>query len=224
VGDNLRTCARNDGGFTLVELLVAMTILGFVLAGVYQGLNNLTSTATEAEERIVNLDEARILMATVTKDLRTATRLESTASPFVYADQRKIIFHANINTNTGPNLVTVFVDGTNQFVEQTVTPNSGSCPSCTYTGTGTTRVVGRWIANPTSQPIFRFFDGTNVEVAAPLSDPLEAGDPTELAVLRTIESVEVNLSIRRTQTIGSKGTTIINRVRLPNVDYNPPTS
>ena len=215
---------RDEGGFTLVELMVALTMLAFVLAGVYQGLNNLMSSTTEAEERIVNLDEARVLMATVTKDLRTATRLESTTSPFVYADQRKIVFHANINTNTGPNLVTVFVDPNFQFVEQTVTPAPGSCPTCTYTGTGTTRVVGRWVANPTSQPIFRFFDGTNAEVAAPLSDPLEATDPAELAVLRTIESVEVNLSIRRTSTIGSKGTTLINRVRLPNVDYNPPTS
>ena len=214
----------DEKGFTLVELLVAVTILAFVLAGMYQGINNLSSTAVEAEERVVNLDEARVLMATVTKDLRTATRLESTVSPFLYADERQIIFHANIYTNTGPNRVTVFVDGTNQFVEQTVAPNAGSCPNCTYTGTGTTRVVGRWVANPTTQPIFRFFDGTGAQVAAPLSDPLEAGDPAELAILRTIESVEVNLSIRRTQTIGSKGTTLINRVRLPNVDYNPPTS
>jgi prepilin-type N-terminal cleavage/methylation domain-containing protein len=214
----------DEKGFTLVELLVAVTILAFVLAGMYQALNNLSSTAVEAEERVVNLDEARVLMATVTKDLRTATRLESTASPFLYADERRIVFHANINTNTGPNRVTVFVDGTNQFVEQTVAPNAGSCPNCTYTGTGTTRVVGRWVANPTTQPIFSFFNGLGNPVAAPLGDPLEASDPAELPLLRSIESVEVNLSIRRTQTIGSKGTTLINRVRLPNVDYNPPTS
>lgn len=221
-----RLCDRvpDQRGYTLIELLVALTILAFVLAGMYQGLNNLTSTVVEAEERVVNLDEARVLMATVTKDLRTASRLESTASPFLYADERRVVFYANINTNTGPNRITVFVDATNQFVEQTVAPDAASCPNCTYSGTPTTRVVGRWVANRSSQPIFRFFDGTGAVVAAPLTDPLEATDSAELALLRTIEAVEVNLSIRRTQTIGSKGTTLINRVRLPNVDYNPPTS
>jgi prepilin-type N-terminal cleavage/methylation domain-containing protein len=208
---------RDERGFTLPELMVAITILAVVLAGTYQGLSNLQTTATGAGERLVNLDEARVLMSTITKDLRTAARLEPTASPFLYADGRKIVLYANINTTTGPNKVTIYVDPGNRLVEETVTPTVATCPPCwAYTNPPKIRVVGRWVAN--TGPLFTYYDASPVPVKLQPN-----GGPLTDQELKNIKSIEIELSISRKPQIGARATTLINRVRLPNVDYNPLT-
>jgi prepilin-type N-terminal cleavage/methylation domain-containing protein len=220
-----RLLRGDERGFTLVELLVATTILAIVLAGAYQGLASLQSSSVGAHERLVNLDEARILMSTITKDIRTAARLQPTESPFLYADGTEIEFYANINTTTGPNKVTVFVDPELRLVEQTVPPEPNPAYPCSptpcdpyvYTAAPITRIVGRWVAN--TGPLFRYWDDS------PVPQELGAGGvPLTDDELRNIKSIQIELAIRRTQSIGSKPTTLINRVRLPNVDYNPLSS
>jgi prepilin-type N-terminal cleavage/methylation domain-containing protein len=214
--------SRPEGGFTLVELLISMTVLAVVLAGAYQGLSALQNTSVGAHERLVNLDEARLLMSSLTKDIRTAARLQPEASPFVYADADEVIFYANLNTTAGPSRVSIYVDSTYRLVEETILPDPNPAYPCDptpcdpyiYTDPPTTRIVGRWIDN--DDTLFRFWDDspTPVELGA-------GGVPLTADQLKNIKSVEVTLAIRRTQTIGSKATTLINRVRLPNVDYNP---
>ena len=61
-----------------------------------------------------------------------------------------------------------------------------------------------------SQPIFRYFDANANELTAA---PLSATD--RLAV----NSVQITLAIRRSTTLPVANTTIVNTVRLPNVDY-----
>lgn len=207
----------DERGFTLPELMVAITVLALVLGGMYQGLTNLQTTASGASERLINLDEARVLMATITKDLRTAARLEPTTSPFLYADGRKIVLYANINTTTGPNRVTIYVDSESRLVEETVAPTAATCPPCwTYTSSPRIRVVGRWVAN--TGPLFRYYDASPVPVQLQ-----PAGGALTSNELKNIKSIEIELSISRTPQSGARATTLINQVRLPNVDYNPLT-
>jgi hypothetical protein len=54
--------------------------------------------------------------------------------------------------------------------------------------------------------------GDALETFAPGVDPV---------LLKEIKAVEVTLSVKKTPLISSIPTTLINRVRLPNVDYNP---
>ncbi len=70
--------------------------------------------------------------------------------------------------------------------------------------------MGRYVANATTSPIFRYFDSNGIELT---NAPLSATD--RLAV----DSVEITLSIRRTSTFQLSATTLVNTVRLPNVDY-----
>lgn len=212
-----RRVARTESGFTLVEMLVAVVVLAAVLAGAYQALANMQTASVGASERLINLDEARILMATLTKDIRTAARPDPTASPFLYADPTKIQFYANINTTTGPQLVTVYIDGTKRLVEETIAPQ-GTPPDYTYpTDTTVTRVVGEWVAN--SGAVFKFFRW-NGDLGA-LEEVTNGGAPLTADQMKQVEAIEVTLSIQRTPLIGAVPTTLINQVRLPNVDYNP---
>jgi hypothetical protein len=211
--------AAGEQGQTLFELVCVVLMLGMVLLVVYQGIDSMTRALGGTERRLVNLDEGRTLMAVTTKDLRTATRLQAGTSPFVTADAREVVFYANLNNNgasgsvvdNGPRRVRIFVDTTNQLIEEVVKPDASSVPPAyTYNGAAARRFVGRYIANAPSEPIFRFYDVDGNELTP---TPLSSTD--RLAV----RSVKVTLSIRRATTFPVANTTLVNTVRLPNVDY-----
>lgn len=192
----------------MVETLVVMVVMSIILTFVYQVLISTQRTTYAANVRLENLEEARILMATVTKDLRTAARLTPTSSPFIQpttADE--VTFYAYLNTFTEPVLVHIYVDVSDRIVEEILRPP--------YTGAPEIRVVGRYVAE---EDVFSYYGPDDPDIPGsepPLTLPL---DPAELL---EIEAVEVNLSIRKTTNASMTPTTLINRVRLPNVDYQP---
>jgi prepilin-type N-terminal cleavage/methylation domain-containing protein len=214
-----RRRVHGERGQTLFEVIIVVALLGVVLTMVYEGIDSAARAIAGTEKRLGNLDEARLLMAVSTKDVRTATRLQAGTSPFVLANSREVIFYANLNNDgssgsvvdNGPRKVRIYVDSTSELIEQVTKPDSTSvAPAYTYNGTATNRYVGRYVANDASHPIFQYFDSSGV----PLTNlPLSATD--RLAV----DSVEITLSIRRTSTFQLSATTLVNTVRLPNVDY-----
>ncbi len=107
-------------------------MLGIVLMVVYQGVDSVTQAIGGTERRLANLDEARILMAVTTKDIRTATRLQAGTSPFALADKREVIFYANLNNdgtsgsvvNNGPRQVRIYVDSNSELIEEVKKPDA----------------------------------------------------------------------------------------------------
>lgn len=74
--------ARAEDGVTLIELVVVCSVMTVILGFVTQTLVTMQNAATGASLRLQNLDEARVLMDDVSKDIRTATRMSPTTSPF----------------------------------------------------------------------------------------------------------------------------------------------
>jgi hypothetical protein len=203
----------------MFEVIAVTLMLGIVLMVVYQAVDSVTRAIGGTERRLANLDEARILMAVSTKDMRTATRLTAGTSPFVTADKREVIFYANLNNDgtsgsvvaNGPRRVRIYVDTNSELIEEVTKPDASSvAPAYTYNGVATRRFVGRYVANTTAEPIFRYYDVNGTELTAA---PLSATD--RLAA----RSVRITLSIRRATAFPVANTTLVNTVRLPNVDY-----
>ena len=242
--------ASSEEGITLVELIVTVSIMTVVLGFVTQGFVTLQNAATGASLRLQNLDEARILMGDVSKDVRTAARLSSTASPFdvtsvpsgygfgnapPYASNTEVWFYSNLtlsatNPSPCPDIVHLFVDTVANppvLKEQTVAADAGGTPpSCTYTGSYSTRLVGKYVANPSSLPVFTYYyddaTGTPVSRTAPSRRPCATSTPLSHAANRLlVNAVGITLAIRASTNYTVPYTTLINRVRLPNVDYNP---
>ena len=244
---------RSEEGITLVELIVVVSLLSLVLGFVLQTFVSMQNAATGASLRLQNLEEARILMDDVSKDLRTATRMTPTSSPFdvcqpaappvaalpcppagyvgtapPYAGKTEVWFFANLTLTTAPtpcpDIIHLFVDtSTTPSVlrEQNVSADvagSPTPPNCTYTGAYTTRLVGKYIANPAANPVFTYYqddvNGNPVALAAGLS-PLSAANRL------LVNAVGVTFSIRQSTNYSVPYTTLVNRVRLANVDYNP---
>lgn len=201
------------GQSSMGEVMVTVLLLGIVMGVVYKGIDTTQYAIAGETARLANLDEARTLMAVTTKDLRTATRLTAGTSPFAVGQDNDITFYANLNNTTGgPRKIRIFVDSTSELVAQATVPDAGSVPpNYTYTGTPVARYVGRYVANAASQPIFEYYDINGTRLAAPLSS----------AGLLAVYSVKVTLVVRRQTTLPLRPVTLINRVRLPNVDYQP---
>jgi prepilin-type N-terminal cleavage/methylation domain-containing protein len=209
----LRLTARDERGLTLVELMMASALLSLVLAASAAALASYQRTAAGSDIRLENLTEAQAIMDIVSRDIRTATRPpeQASESPFVVAAANEVRFYANLRTTTGPKLVRLYVDSiTGRVIEEAIEPTGASPYS--YTSPPVVRVVGRHFANPSSQPLLTYVD----EEGNVLS-----GSPLTADQRRQIDSVRIDLSIRKSTNLGVRATTMRTTVRLPNVDYTP---
>lgn len=74
--------ARSEEGVTLIELVVVCSVMTVILGFVTRTLVVMQNASTGSSLRLQNLEEARVLMDLVTKDVRTAARMTATTSPF----------------------------------------------------------------------------------------------------------------------------------------------
>jgi prepilin-type N-terminal cleavage/methylation domain-containing protein len=184
--------AGGQAGVTMVEMAVVIALLGLVLAMAMQGLVSYQRATAAADTRQQNLEGARADMAVLTKDLRTATA-------FTAASASDVTFTAllNIGSTAPPNQV----DGSGVLREVVTPPDDPTASPITYTGTGTTRIVGRGLTATSSLLSYR--DSTD----------------TATASLTAITSVVVTVSVDLPSRSGTDvpATVLTSRVFLPNV-------
>lgn len=204
------------GQVTLVEVAATIILLGIVLTFLYSTLDSAENTVSGTHLRIQNLDEARTLMAVLTKDLRTATRLQAGTAPFVEATDRDVTFYANLDNATGgPRKVRIHVDARNEILASMQAPDASSvAPDYTYTGPAKVRYVGRYLANTSAEPVFQYVD----DAGTVLPTPLSADD------LLAVSSVRITLVVRSTTHLPVGNVTLQDQVRLPNVEYQSTAS
>jgi hypothetical protein len=202
------------GQSSMVEIVATLMLLSIVLTVVYSSVDSAQNAITGEQARLVNLDEARTLMDVTTKDIRTAARLQAGTSAFVVGQDRDVTFYANLNNTTGgPRKIRIYVDPSNILISQVWAPDVGSvAPNYTYTGAPTLRFVGKYVANTAAQPLFEFYDVDGNTLTTPLSS----------SSLLAVYSVRVTLVVRKQTTLPVRAVTVVNQVRLPNVDYQQP--
>lgn len=72
---------RNHNGFTLVELLLAITILGFVLAITYSSLASILNVKTILEERRETRQEANAILLRLAHEIQLANQSAAVLPP-----------------------------------------------------------------------------------------------------------------------------------------------
>ena len=219
-----RADRRREAGQSLVEMMVVVSILLLVLAIITGAFLTVQRTSDEIDNRFENTGEAQKLIAATTKDVRTATPLSAGTSPFILADKRRMTFYANLNFTPGssqtlPNKVDILIDSSNPAApvlkEYVWVPTNPSGATPIYASTGpnggatSLRLVGQYVANAASDPIFRYFDADGVELASPLS-------ATDQLKVRTIK---IALSVRKQTTRAVAPVRVESTVRLANVIY-----
>jgi type II secretory pathway pseudopilin PulG len=209
---------RERSGVTVVEMSVSLAVLGIVLATVTQGFISMSNGSTAADLRLQNLDQARVLMNTVSKDVRTAVIIQAGTSPFVAANGTDVVFYANLNTTTAPNKVEIKIDTTmpsNPVLVETVTkPDPGSNPPTYNTQAPKRRLVGQFVANTSANPVFTYFDASGTPIAA-----APPGRALTSAEMLQVSAIGITLAIRKSVNTYLPPTTLVNRVSLPNIYY-----
>jgi hypothetical protein len=202
-------------GSSLIEMVTTVALIGIVMSTVMVGAFSAQNAIMGSGTRLENLDQARTLMASLTKDVRTAVRLSAGTSPFTTADGNHAVFYANLSTTSAPKKVDLSIDSQSRLVEQVWTADGGSsAPNYTYTGAATIRLVGRYVANTAAKPLFTYLDDNG----NPLSNtPLNATD------LLAIKAVQINLIVKKSTATTLNPTALVNRVRLANLDYDSTT-
>ena len=215
---------RDEAGMTVLEVIIATAILSIVVAFVMTGFSSFQSSAATDDLKLQNLDEARLLMDTVSKDIRTAAYVQAGSPAFTTADVTHVIFTANLLTTTYPNQVEIYIDttvpSTPYLVEKITTPDPGSCATlCTYTGAAgsvtTTRFVGKYVTNNASNSLFIYYDSNGAQIIPPTGQTALTCPSQCLK----INSIKINLSVRKGTSRAIPATTLINTVTLPNLYY-----
>jgi prepilin-type N-terminal cleavage/methylation domain-containing protein len=137
--DQVRTDAED--GFTLTELVVAMLVMGLVLAGGFLVLTGALRTSQASQNRLSDINSARLAVSSMSRSLRTAvlpSQLDDNTSgvtaAFISGTSTSVSFYADVNnpatlptsgnTRYGPSEVTYTVTGpaTAQVLKQTIQP------------------------------------------------------------------------------------------------------
>jgi type II secretory pathway pseudopilin PulG len=180
--------ARAQGGITMIELAVVIGLLGLVLAMALQGVSSYQRAVAAADARQQNLEQARVLMAVLTKDLRTATEFSAIAASDVTF--RGLLNTAATATTADAPTIQLYVDA--GVLWELVTPAA--------TGSTTRRrAVGRGVVGTGS--LFSFRDS----------------DDNVTTTRSLITSVVITLSVDLPSPTPVPPTVLTSRVSLPNV-------
>lgn len=202
-----RLTQRRDAGYSLVEVLVAMVVASTVLGLVTSAMIAMLRNGAAVNSRLANLDQVRIGVDALSKNLRTAVRPEqlnptcsaSCSAAFETATNNQVVFYANVGDKVGTKAAptrmaySIVADpsdatGTTAMVTETRQHVAPTWTSGDYTwSAATSRVVSRGIPWPlpsSSGPLFTYYNGSNAALAAP------AG-----ATLAQIASVRIALPV-----------------------------
>lgn len=141
--------AREDAGFTLVELLVVLMLVGAVSSIVMSVTITAMRTASRQEDHTRTLTAAKVGLERITREIRSANSLTTT-------DSREIAFvtRAN-NVRTATRIYARVVGSTTELVQEQV---KSDLTTGAALGT-TTRVVLGGLAVGRSEALFTYYAG-----------------------------------------------------------------
>jgi prepilin-type N-terminal cleavage/methylation domain-containing protein len=147
---------RTDHGFTLVEVLVVLTVMAILLAMTVPIISTLVQSSSRVTNTYANVDEQLVLSTNLQRLLRAAVAPGSSyytgdkavtppVTPFVAGSvgPTSVIFYANTGTANGPVKVkasctatsshSTRCEKTSTFTVTVTAPKAGSCPFLTGT-------------------------------------------------------------------------------------------
>jgi prepilin-type N-terminal cleavage/methylation domain-containing protein len=187
--------ARDERGFTLIEVVVSLFIGTIVILASYMVLDATGPLAKKAQDRVDAAQRGRQAMEIVGADLRSQVCLPGAVPPVVAgATSTDLTFYSNLGDEVNPpQRRRLFVQG-NALIEQMW--------QGTYSGAGTTLTVN-WPATMTSQrtllqpiakvgttPFFRYW-GFDANLPATINTPL---DNVPLSATDAAKVVQVDVS------------------------------
>ena len=164
----MRSRLAGEDGFTIIELLVAMTAGLAVIAAAMVLVGQATQLTATAQDRVDAAQRARRGVEDMVTELRsgvcvplvtTAPSTTTTKVPMVSGTVTSVTFYPNIGTeNALPERRTLSYDSTKREIVETRYAGTGSATAVTFAATGTTRtLLENVVPKDASTPIFTYW-------------------------------------------------------------------
>jgi prepilin-type N-terminal cleavage/methylation domain-containing protein len=204
----LRAIHRDDAGFTVTELMLAMAI-GLILSAA--GMSVLVMTmkrAQEVDQRVDVTQRGRMLMDTLTRDLRSQICMTTEVPPIRVTSRgvvggrykESVSFYTDMSDgrdNAPPQLRTLTFDETDRkMVEELRLAKSGTVPNLVYSSTADqTRVIATNVVRDGTTPIFRFYAFTAPAAAVVATPTLELSSPLSAANIKLVSKIGIHYKV-----------------------------
>lgn len=228
--NHLSRVRRDEGGFGLLELLVAFGIFSILAVVVISGFSGFTATMIKDQIATRNTNVAAVGMNEMTRVIRAATTIPQQNAEdlpaFVFANKEKITLYAFIDTSSGvPAPVKVQFEvktwkGEPRVLTETrwlAHPKAGAPSYWEFDTVFTERVIARSIVTPTGTQASLFnYQEINPTTLNPVDLALPSGGMAA-ANLKKIAVVEVTIKVQTDPAARAAAVLITNQVGIPNL-------
>jgi prepilin-type N-terminal cleavage/methylation domain-containing protein len=217
---------RTQDGFTLPELLTAISMSVIVLLGAFGVLDTVMSRTVETQARVEATQRARQALDVMTRQLRSQVCLDATTPAIAEAEPNRVTFYADLSDGTA---------ALSERVEKRVLsydPAAGRIYESVYEPTGadpiafpavpdSTRELARNVVTDGAAPIFRYYAFTPATSTAKPQPTAQLVSP-DAAGRGRIARVELAFAVRpgRTAEPARGGITLRDEVFVRSVDPN----
>jgi prepilin-type N-terminal cleavage/methylation domain-containing protein len=153
---------RSDDGFTLVELVIVMSLLAMVLGAAYFVLNSVQTMSAKVSAREEASTNATGAIRRMTREVRQAEELLTAEGDGVFKSNlpQTMSFYVDLNSDGTPERVTYYVSG--RVLYRTQAAATVTDPTATDFGSESTPVVILGNLDPSWTPnIFSYYDNGN---------------------------------------------------------------
>ena len=197
-----RVHGSDERGFTLVEMLVAMSIGVVILLAAFMLLDRSFSTSAQIADRQEGLQRGRQAMELITRQLRSQVCVvvppaTAYSAPVTAATDTSVTFYASLSesgTSVEKRTLTFSSTGTGSITQNVITGTPNTVyPQMAFTGTGTTTTLLTDVKQAqtgtpaTNLPVFRYY---RYKAGAPVGDlellntPLATADLARVALIK----------------------------------------
>ncbi len=178
---------RKDTGLTLVELLVAVSIMLIVMIAVYAFETNILMYTDQSQVQINNTWQAEAVLKPITKELRSMIPSATGAYPIAAVSSTSLTFFSNIDSDANIEQVRYFYSATNLNLSRGVVEPSGSPPSYNQSNE-TVSILANGVRMPTNSSVFEYYDNTYQGTSTPMVLPFSISNIRLIRIYLTIDT------------------------------------
>ena len=234
----LRRRGADQRGFTLVELMAAISIGMIILLAAWTIIDRSAAAADEVSDRVNTTQRGRIAMEEITEQLRSQVCLPEDVSDTTLDDSKTALISGNANEvtfysdfggeNSLPERRRISYAG-GKVTEQLWRP-TGTAPDWVYPASPTrTRTLGTGLApvevSGQPQPIFRYFAYNNQQSPTPslaLTVPLSTLDLSRTVKIDVAFSSKPERKRHDAVASTQEGSVFVRGARASDFSTNPP--
>lgn len=174
-----------DGGFSLIEVLVAISILVIIMVAVSTFQYNVINYNRSGAVALTNAHEIQAMLKTMTRELRSMGPGADGAYPLISAATSSVVFFSDVNSDGIKEKVRYYM--TNNTLQRGVINPVGS-PATYPSNSETTKILITGLRHTAQQPAFEYYDAMYAGTSTPMTYPVNLTSVRLVKIILTIDT------------------------------------